>query len=76
MSKKARNNTSSIGVRDRIKEIRLVRGADLVPSPVNWRRHPGAQRAATPFDLPNLSTLKPSKDNHLRAFESWPKSAS
>lgn len=31
-------------VRDRIKELRRVRAADLRPNPRNWRTHPEAQR--------------------------------
>lgn len=33
-------------IRDRIREFRRVRGADLTPHPHNWRTHPAAQRAA------------------------------
>ena len=33
-------------VRDRIKELRRVRAADLVPNPRNWRTHPDKQRDA------------------------------
>ncbi len=33
-------------IRDRIKELRRVRAADLVPNPKNWRTHPDAQRDA------------------------------
>jgi len=33
-------------VRDRIKELRRVRAADLVPNAKNWRTHPVAQRDA------------------------------
>jgi hypothetical protein len=35
-----------ISFRDRIKELRRVRSADLRPNPHNWRTHPPAQRAA------------------------------
>lgn len=35
-----------IGIRDRIKELRRVKAADLVPNPKNWRRHPKAQADA------------------------------
>ncbi len=33
-------------IRDRIKELRRVRAADLVPNAKNWRTHPDAQRDA------------------------------
>jgi len=33
-------------IRDRIKELRRVRAADLVPNAKNWRTHPVAQRDA------------------------------
>jgi len=33
-------------VRDRIRELRRVRAADLLPHPRNWRLHPASQRAA------------------------------
>ncbi|MGA2069437.1 MAG: ParB N-terminal domain-containing protein [Thermoguttaceae bacterium] len=33
-------------IRDRIKELRRVRAADLRPHPKNWRTHPQAQRDA------------------------------
>ena len=33
-------------VRNRVRELRLVRARDLVPNPKNWRRHPRAQREA------------------------------
>ena len=33
-------------VRDRIKELRRVRAADLQPNPRNWRTHPAAQQDA------------------------------
>ena len=32
--------------RNRIKELRWVRAADLLPHPKNWRRHPAGQREA------------------------------
>jgi DNA modification methylase len=35
-----------MSVRNRKKEIRSVRGSELVPNPSNWRRHPAPQRAA------------------------------
>ena len=37
------NNTS---FRDRIKGLRKIHASDLVPHPMNWRRHPEAQREA------------------------------
>ncbi len=33
-------------IRDRIRELRRVRAANLVPNPKNWRRHPRAQANA------------------------------
>lgn len=33
-------------IRDRIKELRRVRAADLQPNPKNWRTHPEKQRDA------------------------------
>src|SRR5688572_5858958 len=33
-------------IRDRIKELRRVRAADLRPNPRNWRLHPPAQQDA------------------------------
>jgi hypothetical protein len=33
-------------IRDRIKELRRVRAADLRPHPRNWRRHPAEQQDA------------------------------
>jgi ParB-like nuclease domain len=33
-------------IRDRIRELRRVRAADLQPNPRNWRLHPASQRAA------------------------------
>ncbi len=37
---------ASVPLRDRIKELRRVRAAELSPHPLNWRTHPPAQRAA------------------------------
>ena len=37
---------STVPIRDRVRELRRVRGADLVPHPRNWRTHPEAQRQA------------------------------
>lgn len=33
-------------IRDRIKELRRVKGADLIPNAKNWRTHPQAQQDA------------------------------
>lgn len=33
-------------IRDRIKELRRVKAANLVPNPRNWRTHPQAQQDA------------------------------
>lgn len=33
-------------IRDRVKELRRVKAADLAPNPHNWRRHPEPQRRA------------------------------
>lgn len=40
------NSDGSTTIRDRIRELRRVRAADLVPNPKNWRRHPKAQADA------------------------------
>ncbi len=37
---------TTVQVRDRIKELRRVRAADLRPNPKNWRIHPEAQQNA------------------------------
>lgn len=37
---------SEVPIRDRVRELRRVRGADLVPHPRNWRTHPEPQRQA------------------------------
>jgi len=34
-----------VPLRDRIKELRRVRAAELLPHPLNWRLHPPEQRA-------------------------------
>jgi hypothetical protein len=44
--KKKTAQPAAVTVRDRILELRRIRAGDLVPSPVNWRAHPPAQRAA------------------------------
>ena len=33
-------------IRNRVKEVRLVPGNELLPDARNWRRHPASQRAA------------------------------
>lgn len=33
-------------IRDRIKELRRIKGSDLLPNPKNWRTHSKKQRAA------------------------------
>jgi hypothetical protein len=33
-------------IRNRVREVRWVRGGNLRPNPKNWRRHPGAQADA------------------------------
>ena len=33
-------------IRDRVREIRRVKGSDLVHAPNNWRIHPDSQRKA------------------------------
>ena len=33
-------------IRDRVKELRRVRAAELIPNPRNWRRHPPRQQEA------------------------------
>lgn len=32
-----------IAIRDRVKELRMVRAGDLIPNPKNWRTHPEEQ---------------------------------
>jgi hypothetical protein len=39
-------NLDSPPIRDRIRELRRVRAADLIPNPKNWRLHPKAQADA------------------------------
>ena len=68
-------------VRDRIREIRLVPGRDLEPSPLNWRKHPQAQREAMRGVLSEVGVADVLKawerpdgkleliDGHLRAEE-------
>ena len=33
-------------IKDRIKELRRVKGSDLLPNPKNWRTHPVHQENA------------------------------
>lgn len=33
-------------IKDRIKELRRVKGSELIPNPKNWRRHPKGQHDA------------------------------
>ena len=40
------NSNGASEIRDRIRELRRVRAADLLPNPKNWRRHPKAQANA------------------------------
>jgi hypothetical protein len=39
-------NSGRPHIRDRIRELRRVRAAELLPNPRNWRLHPASQRAA------------------------------
>src|SRR5437867_9442325 len=36
----------SQAVRDRVLDFRRIRASELIPSPLNWREHPPAQREA------------------------------
>ena len=36
----------TVQIRNRIRELRQVRAADLRPNPKNWRRHPAEQQEA------------------------------
>ena len=36
----------NVQIRNRVKELRLVRASELLPNPRNWRRHPKEQAAA------------------------------
>lgn len=36
--------STTAGIRDRVRELRRVRAGDLVPNPHNFRRHPENQR--------------------------------
>ena len=40
--------------RNRIRELRTVRGGDLKADPRNWRKHPKAQREALQAMLDSL----------------------
>lgn len=39
-------STPPVSIRDRVKELRRVRAADLIPNPKNWREHDETQQAA------------------------------
>jgi hypothetical protein len=43
---KDNHHPQTMQIRDRIKELRRVRAADLRPNPRNWRLHPPAQQEA------------------------------
>src|SRR5262249_47860998 len=43
MSMKAKSN---LEIRDHVRELRRVNGAELIRNPKNWRRHPERQRKA------------------------------
>ena len=75
-------------IRDRVREIRRVKGSDLIPAPNNWRVHPDAQRKALNGVLREVGVADALKvwerpdgrleliDGHLRAEElgdqEWP----
>ena len=75
-------------IRDRVREIRRVKGSDLVPAPNNWRIHPDSQRKALNGVLREVGVADALKvwerpdgrleliDGHLRAEElgeqEWP----
>ena len=44
MSKRPQNK--ALTVRNRVKELRHVRAAELRPNPKNWRQHPPTQTSA------------------------------
>ncbi len=46
MASAASSGSNGVTIRDRIRELRRVRAADLIPNPKNWRRHPRAQSEA------------------------------
>jgi hypothetical protein len=46
MHKKAKPEGATGAVRNRIRELRQVRAADLVANPLNWRQHGEQQKAA------------------------------
>ena len=68
-------------IRDRIVEVRRVSGRDLTPCPLNWRKHPQAQRDALRGVLAEVGVADVLKawqrpdgkleliDGHLRAEE-------
>lgn len=44
MSEVATTESTTCGIRDRVRELRRVRAGDLIPNPSNFRRHPENQR--------------------------------
>src|SRR5688572_2154888 len=46
MKRERQRARDSVHVRDRVKELRRVRAADLRPNPRNWRLHPPKQQDA------------------------------
>lgn len=47
MAKKKKTDSVGNGsIRDRIRELRRVPAAELIPNPKNWRKHPEAQKSA------------------------------
>lgn len=66
-------------IRNRVKEMRLVRAGDLIPNPQNWRSHPERQRRAVEGILHEVGYVDALKarecedgslmllDGHLRA---------
>lgn len=45
-AKASRTEQATTGLNDRIRELRRVKGAELVPHPGNWREHGDSQLAA------------------------------
>lgn len=50
----SKKTAGSAGIRDRIRELRRVKAADLVPHPMNMQVHPEDQRRATEGMLKEL----------------------